>query len=248
MHLRLCIVRDKLCRGWDVLEGPTHWKSVWTRSNLRPPAEPNRGIFSMQNAPCHRLFRTIIVVSTLCLAVTALADEGMVERTTAARQTSVELLQTLAGKLKAQLEKDDPAAAVRVCRDIAPAISNSASRESGWRVTRVGTRVRNPMLGMPDSWEQEGLADFASRAAKGETFAEMEYTGVVKESDGSYFRYMKPIGTKSLCLMCHGTPDQIPEAVKAVLNADYPHDAAINYKAGELRGAVSIKQPIQPDK
>jgi hypothetical protein len=80
----------------------------------------------------------------------------------------------------------------------------------------------------------------------GEALSEMEYADVVEETDGRYFRYMKAIGTKPMCLMCHGSTAQIPEPVKVLLNENYPHDAAINYKAGELRGAVSIKQPLHP--
>lgn len=45
--------------------------------------------------------------------------------------------------------------------------SGRLSRERGWRVTRVGTRVRNPLLGKPDAWEQQVLAGFTERAAKG---------------------------------------------------------------------------------
>lgn len=57
---------------------------------------------------------------------------------------------------------------VKVCTDLAPHIAGRLSRDQGWRVTRVGTRVRNPLLGMPDAWEQQVLALFAARAAKGE--------------------------------------------------------------------------------
>lgn len=200
-----------------------------------------------QKSQRQRSVRAILAALLLSSGIPAAADESGAEHTAATRQVSAELLQALGSKLKAQLEKGDPAAAIRVCRDIAPEAANNLSRRNGWRVTRVGTRVRNPMLGMPDTWEQSVLISFADRAAQGETLADMEYADVVEEQDGRYFRYMKAIGVKPMCLMCHGSPDQIPEPVKAVLKTDYPHDAAINYKAGELRGAVSIKQPLQPD-
>ena len=60
-------------------------------------------------------------------------------------------------------------------------------------MTRVGTRVRNPLLGMPDAWEQQVLAEFAERAGKGETFPSMTRSEVVAEPDGQYYRFMKPI-------------------------------------------------------
>jgi hypothetical protein len=111
-------------------------------------------------------------------------------------------------------------------------------------VTRVGTRVRNPLLGMPDAWEQRVMAEFAERAAKGNRFADMTHHEVVTEPDGQYFRFMKPIMVQPKCLLCHGSNDQIPESIRIMLKQQYPFDRAIGYKTGELRGAVSIKQPM----
>lgn len=111
-------------------------------------------------------------------------------------------------------------------------------------MTRVGTRVRNPLLGMPDAWEQQVLAEFAERAGKGETFPSMTRSEVVAEPDGQYYRFMKPIALQPQCVLCHGPSDQIPEKIRDVLKQQYPFDAATGYKAGELRGAVSIKRLI----
>ncbi len=72
----------------------------------------------------------------------------------------------------------------------------------------------------------------------------MAKTEVVEEAGESYFRYMKPLAIKPVCLACHGSDEQIPEAVKTELKTMYPYDQAKNYKVGELRGAVSIKQPM----
>ena len=55
---------------------------------------------------------------------------------------------------------------------------------------------------------------------------------------------MKPIGTKPMCLTCHGDSKQIPQSVQARLDSVYPLDKAVGYSAGDLRGAVSIKQPM----
>ena len=88
------------------------------------------------------------------------------------------------------------------------------------------------------------LAQFAERAKQGERFADMTYSEVVNEPDGHYFRFMKPIGVQPKCLLCHGAPEQIPEPIRAMLKKHYPFDDATGYKVGELRGAVSIKQPL----
>ena len=38
---------------------------------------------------------------------------------------------------------------------------------------------------------------------------------------------------------------QIAEAVRVELQTLYPHDQAVDYTPGELRGAVSIRQPLE---
>jgi len=97
---------------------------------------------------------------------------------------------------------------------------------------------------MPDAWEQTVLAEFAERAAKGEAFQAMAHSEVVAEPGGQYYRFMKPIVVQPHCVLCHGPVAQIPPAVQDGLRQRYPFDAAVGYAAGDLRGAVSIKQPM----
>ena len=72
----------------------------------------------------------------------------------------------------------------------------------------------------------------------------MTWFEVVEEPSGKSLRFMKAIGLAPQCVVCHGSPDQIPDSVRAELDAMYPHDRAVNYRPGDLRGAVSIKQPL----
>ncbi|KPJ95795.1 MAG: hypothetical protein AMJ53_01955 [Gammaproteobacteria bacterium SG8_11] len=150
----------------------------------------------------------------------------------------------LGGAMKKEMQAGGPVAAVKVCSELAPQITGEISRQKGWKVTRVGTRVRNPMLGTPDTWEQQVLAKFAERASKGESFDTMAFAEVVEEPNGKYFRFMKAIGVQGQCLACHGDKDKIQQEVKDLLNDRYPHDQATGYQAGDLRGAVSIKRPL----
>lgn len=174
----------------------------------------------------------------------ALADEDIASREQAAKAATSAFVKNLGGALKQHMSEGGPAKAITVCRDIAPEIANDLSLEHGWKVTRVGTRVRNTMMGIPDAWEQAALAQFQKRRKDGETFAKMTYSEVVTEGDHRYFRFAKPIGIKPLCLNCHGGTADIPDTVQALLAEQYPHDQAIGYRVGELRGAVSIKQPM----
>lgn len=161
-----------------------------------------------------------------------------------ARALSSELVQQLGAALKRELAANGPEGAVSVCRDMAPAIAGELSRQSGGRVARVSLKPRNPLLGEPDEWEQRVLADFDRRAANGEKPESLEFTEFVTEPHGRYFRYMKALPVQPLCLTCHGTADNIPGQVKQKLSIEYPRDRATGYRLGQVRGAVTIKQPL----
>lgn len=150
--------------------------------------------------------------------------------------------QELQAKLQAALASGGPVAAIPVCRDEAPAIASRLSRESGWQVHRVGTRVRNPMTGTPDAWEQQQLAEFARALAAGTEPARLARYAEVEEPQGLALRYMRPIVVAPPCLACHGDPAQQSPELRAALARDYPHDAATGYAPGALRGAFSLKR------
>lgn len=187
-----------------------------------------------------------IMSGAVALFATGLAIAGADVNTMKkeAVETTQAFVKQLGGAMKKEMKSGGPVAAVKVCSELAPQITANISRDKGWKVTRVGTRVRNPMLGLPDNWEQKTLAQFAERASKGETFDKMAFAEVVEESDGKYFRFMKAIGVKGQCLACHGDTAKMDPEVKNLLNERYPHDKATGYKAGDLRGAVSIKRPL----
>lgn len=148
----------------------------------------------------------------------------------------------LGRKLKAALAEGGPVNAVSVCKDEAPAIAARLSRETGWQVRRVGTRVRNPQSGLPDAWEQAQLADFQRRLSAGEKPDTLSRFSTVVEPAGKHQRLITAITVAPMCLACHGDASAQPEDLRAALQADYPHDAATDYQAGELRGAFSLRR------
>ena len=189
--------------------------------------------------------KIVITVVTFGLLMSQAATANdMMERKKAAMATTKEFAKKLGGHMKAAMQDGGPVSAVRVCSDVAPQITGEMSRKTGWKVTRAGTRVRNSMLGSPDIWEQKVLAQFKARKAKGESFKKMAFSEVVEEPNGKYFRFMKAIGVKRGCLQCHGGKNEVLPEVEMILEERYPHDRARNYKVGDLRGAISIKQPM----
>lgn len=189
------------------------------------------------------VFISLMLVSPVVFPGTDSA-EGLVQREQAAQEVAQQFLKQLGGHLKKEMKSNGPVAAIRVCKDIAPDIANELSLENGWRVTRVTTKTRNSMLGTPDQWERETLVAFEARAEKGEAYSSMKQSGAVEEAGKTYYRFMKPLAVQPVCLKCHGSNEQIPEMVKAELDKQYPYDQARDYKIGDLRGAISIKQPM----
>ncbi len=188
--------------------------------------------------------KTVSATAAVFALAIGLARAEVTEREKTAKEVAASFVKELGEAMNREMTKGGPTEAIKVCAELAPEIAGRLSRERGWRVTRVGTRVRNPLLGMPDAWEQKVLAEFAERAAKGEAFTGMTHHEVVTEPGGQYFRFMKPIAVQPQCLLCHGPLETIPESIRTVLKEHYPFDAATGYKTGDLRGAVSIKAPI----
>ncbi len=180
----------------------------------------------------------------LCLLVMNQAFADPAQYDDESRKATQELFQQIGAGLNKTLSASGPVAAISVCGELAPKIANQMSLKSGWKITRVGTRVRNPMIGSPDAWEQSTLAEFEKRHKAGEKLDSMEFSQIVDEPGGKSYRYMKAIGMRAMCLSCHGETADIPESVKATLTREYPHDKATGYQEGQLRGAFSIKRAL----
>jgi Protein of unknown function (DUF3365) len=122
-----------------------------------------------------------------------------------------------------------------------PEITPTISRRTGWRVTRVSLRPRNPALADADAWEQKVLLDFDRRAEQGEKPECIEHFEIVTEPAGRFVRYMKALPLGPLCASCHRPPEKMTEALRA---HDYPFDKAVGFLPGQLRGVTSVKRPL----
>jgi hypothetical protein len=189
--------------------------------------------------------RTILLAGAgLTLLAWSAWAQAPEERLAASRAAAGQLTQQLGAELRKELEAGGPAQAISVCRNVAPEIAGKLSRQMGARVARVSLKTRNPLLGTPDAWEQRVLADFDRRATAGEKPEALEVSEVVAEPAGRYFRYMKAIPVQPLCLTCHGAPEAVAVEVRDRIATEYPHDRALGYSAGQIRGAVTVKQRV----
>ncbi len=158
------------------------------------------------------------------------------------RATVQEFMQTLKQELMAGMQEGGPVNAISVCNLSAPAIASTYSVRKGWDVGRTSLRTRNPD-NAPDAWERAVLESFEQRKAAGEDPAKMEHHEVIRRDGVSELRYMKAIPTGKLCLACHGA--QVDSTVRARLEKLYPDDQAKGYSEGDIRGAFTIRQPLE---
>jgi hypothetical protein len=161
---------------------------------------------------------------------------------TQSRAVTQAMLKELGQKLQSSMAEGGAINAIGVCHLQAPDIANRASTNSQAKISRVGTRARNPVMGVPNDWQAKALAQFDAALARGEKPADIEFAETVNTVSGKEFHFAKPIVLQPMCVSCHGSPEQISPEVKAKLNELYPKDKAVGYQPGQLRGAVVLSR------
>jgi hypothetical protein len=141
---------------------------------------------------------------------------------TQSRAVTQAMLKELGQKLQSSMAEGGPINAIGVCHLQAPDIANRASTNSQAKISRVGTRARNPVMGVPNDWQAKALAQFDAALARGEKPADIEFSETVTTASGKEFHFAKPIVLQPMCVSCHGSPEQISPEVKAKLNELYP--------------------------
>jgi hypothetical protein len=202
----------------------------------------------------------MLTVSALVLATALLAAPP--DPSAQAR----EAIQGLSAKLKAllgeELAKGGFDGAVVACSTSAQKVTREFAAQSGVDIRRVTLKARNP-ANAPDAWERAQLTQWEAALKSGKPLPEEVWTIVEdqpvpsnreRREAGSvnrgpqagtrYHRLMKPIVIQGMCLSCHGSATQIPDSVKKQIAKSYHQDLATGYKAGELRGAFSVKIPV----
>jgi len=138
-----------------------------------------------------------------------------------------ELQTTLIGRLKAELGKGGPKAAVTVCRDEAQQLTASIGAKHQIELGRTSHLVRNSS-NAPRAWAASYVASYAGAKAQGAAPAVFEV--------GDRVGVLRPIGTMDMCLMCHGPRETVQATIGEVLKTSYPADRAVGFAAGDLRG------------
>jgi hypothetical protein len=161
----------------------------------------------------------------------------------AARSSATAVPPKLLAALNTAIQASGPADAIDVCKEMAPRMARAASEQSGWQIKRVSLGNRNPKA-VPDAWERQVLEDFDRSQKAGADPAKLERWEVVTENHQAVRRYMRALPTQALCIQCHGTPEQLGAGVAERLKQRYPQDRATGYTIGQIRGAMTLRQPV----
>lgn len=160
------------------------------------------------------------------------------------RATAVEFMKDLKSILINQIRTNGMLSAVSVCSDTTQVLTNNFGVQKGVYVKRVSLKNRN-VNNAPDDFEKRVLNKFTLMQLNNELNDDSEYAEIVEEGEFKYLRYLKPILVQAECLNCHGSENDISPEVEQLINQEYPNDNAVEYKIGDLRGAVSLKKNIK---
>ena len=139
------------------------------------------------------------------------------------------MAERLMGELGEALASTGSPGAIEVCSIRAPEIAAAVSNEYGLLVGRTSFRLRN-VANRPPDWAEAAVAE---RVADPRYFV---------GPDGQLAALL-PITMQEQCVMCHGSPDAIPEEVETTLAEIYPDDQAVGFAPGDLRGWFWIETP-----
>ena len=177
-------------------------------------------------------FSGILSVAVALMAPAALAAELHAE----AKQQFMGFAKELKGALQQGVKEGGFENAISVCNVKAPEIAQAHSA-GDWQIRRTSLKLRNPE-NKPDDWELSVLQSFEERLAAGEPAT----TLVASKQENGEFRFMKAIPTGKLCLSCHGA--NMTQNLEQKLDGLYPQDQARGYSVGDIRGAFSLRKPL----
>lgn len=156
--------------------------------------------------------------------------------TVLARNAATRLVMSFTGRLKGELlaavAAHEPAGAINVCKEVAPAIADSFSVK-GWSIRRVTDRFRNPD-------NRATMTELEILAAFGDSTAPKFVERWEKTDSTNAYVYYEPIRIGSMCLNCHGELQTLAPGVMQAVRNRYPSDKATGYQVGDLRGMFVV--------
>ena len=154
------------------------------------------------------------------------ADKGM--------EIALETKKLLGQNLMGTIQKEGTVHALDFCNVEAIPLTASMAKKYNASVQRISDKPRNPTNAA--NAEETALIDLFSHQIS----AGKDPQPVLMPQNGKT-RFYYPIVTNTMCLQCHGKPENIEPQVKEKILKLYPQDKAVGYSENEVRGIWKIE-------
>lgn len=182
-----------------------------------------------------KLKKTALLLSMMSslLCADASQDTTLQSVINDANMATKTLLQTLQSHMQESMKKGGVMGALDFCSTQAYALTDEVNSKlpSGISTKRVTLKTRNP-ANEAQSDEMKVLKDLESKK-------ELPPYVIEKVDEHTYKFYKPLVIDKPVCLKCHGDISA-DKNLETAMKEKYPNDKAINYKMGDLRGAVVV--------
>jgi uncharacterized protein DUF3365 len=149
----------------------------------------------------------------------------------------VSMQDALLRELTEGLREGGPAFALKSCHIDVVGIIRRIGRQEGVAAGRTSDRLRS-RANAPLPWAAALVTANAGRRAA-------DVPGFVVDL-GNKVGVLRPIAQRPMCAACHGAANKLESRVRAALRDRYPHDQAVGFADGEIRGWFWVEMPQTP--
>ena len=141
---------------------------------------------------------------------------------------------SLLRQLHHRLDEGGPVPAFEACHIDTTDLTRRLGRYEGIAAGFTSDRLRNP-TNKPKGWAAGLVAEDAGRHAR-------DVDGFAVDL-GNRIGVLRPISEHAICASCHGPVDRVTPGVQQLIGERYPHDRAIGFAEGEIRGWFWVEMP-----
>jgi len=179
-----------------------------------------------------------VLITSILVGTTLLNATTTKEIKLEAKSAIMKMGKTLKSNMKKNMKQGGAIQAAQFCTQKATKLEtkiNSTFRD-GLSVKRVSLKYRNP-ANKPTADEKAVLAKIQNDLQNNRKVPKM----IVKQLSANSYKVYKPIFiAKKVCLKCHGDITTLSKGAYKVIKSKYPHDKAVGYQIGDLRGAFVV--------
>lgn len=155
------------------------------------------------------------------------------------KESSTTILYHLTTKLIKKMGEKGTVGAAEFCSLQAIPITEELEKKLNVKIKRISQKNRNPK-NAPTSRENEVFKHFAKQI---DEKSQEYYMEKIQEQDQVFVHYYRPLYIAPVCLQCHGS--KLSKPLKKILAKKYPHDKAVDFKVGNIRGLLKVSIPVK---